>query len=822
MKLHNALKTGIIFLCLMLITNILNAEITVTKLWESNTNIPANADGRQGAGYNGTVYVQDKSVSKIYAFTQSGRTEFASSTGGGVGISVDDNGNLAVLTTTINNPPTSINIYRNGSSTATSISFSFTNTGRCDYISASGDFYSTTGGYVYFYCTGQTTVNYVKIVSGAYSAVGTIGSGLTTGTSTSYVIQGNTSSLVCQVRGSAWQNISGNGISPDGVKLSTLGGCIFSIKNTDNTTKEIWAYNSGGTDYNSEFKVRNATDATDISTGLYIIDQTSPGISACGNWLTASKIDDYSYYIHQYCPGKGVGVWKVAASITAPTVSASTTSNIAQTSATLNASFTQGTKTITAHGFRYGTSSGNYPSSCSGTVSGTNFSAGITGLTANTTYYYQAYVTTADGTVYSNEKNFTTSPIPPTVTTNDATNIQTTTATLNASFTQGSKPITARGFNYGTTSGSYTLSADGAVSGSTFSANITGLTANTTYYYQAYVTTDDGTVYGNEKSFKTNLGAIVIAANESKPIANNYVGDIVIHHGGQISNDTAFSFTGQIRYKRTFNTPIVWHTCCFPFAIDHVTVEEDGVEYTIVPYYQGAPAHSCHFWIKTLDRDPSNPELYQRWTTPTTSTIKKDTAYIIIFPKITDSTSYYDNKVVTFYSTNGNHTINNTDMPVSTYEYTGNGFYFYANLSLRNQSFSGTEFYRLDRTPYTGNFELHENPIIVPSECFIQASDEFKQKSTSIFLPKSTEDSGVYTGLPPTLDTKTTPLLVINSINGIELLSHTAQTIAVYTTNGLKVATCTLSAGEIHTISLPKGIYIIVSDQSPLPLKVII
>lgn len=504
-----------------------------------------------------------------------------------------------------------------------------------------------------------------------------------------------------------------------------------------------------------------------------------------------------------------------------PTVTTNDATNIQTTTATLNASYAQGSKPITARGFNYGTTSGSYTEHISGTVNGTNFSANIIGLTAYTTYYYKAYVTTADGTVYGNEKSFTTSAIPPTVTTNDATNVLATTATLNASFTQGSKPITAQKFRYGTSTGTYTFSCNGTVSGSTFSANITGLTANTTYYYQAFVTTDDGTVYGNEKSFKTNLGAIVIAANESKPIANNYVGDIVIHHGGQISNDSIFSFTGQIRYKRTFNTPIVWHTFCFPFAIDHVTVEEEGVEYTIVPYYQGAPAHSCHFWIKTLDRDPSNPELYQRWTTPTTSTIKKDTAYIIIFPKITDSTSYYDNKVVTFYSTNGNHTINNTDMPVSTYEYTGNGFYFYANLSLRNQSFSGTEFYRLDRTPYTGNFELHENPIIVPSECFIQASNEFKQKSTSIFLPKSTEDSGVYTGLPPTFDAKTTPLLVINSINGIELLSHTAQTIAVYTTNGLKVATCTLSAGELHTISLPKGIYIIVSDQSPLPLKVI-
>ncbi|HQC05374.1 MAG TPA: fibronectin type III domain-containing protein, partial [Paludibacteraceae bacterium] len=389
-----------------------------------------------------------------------------------------------------------------------------------------------------------------------------------------------------------------------------------------------------------------------------------------------------------------------------------------------------------------------------------------------------------------------------------------------ASFTQGSKPITARGFNYGTTSGSYTLSADGAVSGSTFSANITGLTANTTYYYKAYVTTDDGTVYGNEKSFKTNLGAIVIAANESKPIANNYVGDIVIHHGGQISNDTAFSFTGQIRYKRTFNTPIVWHTCCFPFAIDHVTVEEDGVEYTIVPYYQGAPAHSCHFWIKTLDRDPSNPELYQRWTTPTTSTIKKDTAYIIIFPKITDSTSYYDNKVVTFYSTNGNHTINNTDMPVSTYEYTGNGFYFYANLSLRNQSFSGTEFYRLDRTPYTGNFELHENPIIVPSECFIQASDSYKQSSPSILMNFSPEEETVYTGVPPTIFS--IPLTITSHDNTICLMSEANQTIEIYSVSGIKIATYTMKNGEVRTLKLPKSVYVIRSNQNDKPLKIIL
>ena len=36
----------------------------------------------------------------------------------------------------------------------------------------------------------------------------------------------------------------------------------------------------------------------------------------------------------------------------------------------------------------------------------------------------------------------------------------------------------------------------------------------------------------------------------------------------------------------------------FPFAIDHVTVEEDGVEYTIVPYYQARLHIAVIFGLK--------------------------------------------------------------------------------------------------------------------------------------------------------------------------------------------------------------------------------
>ena len=50
------------------------------------------------------------------------------------------------------------------------------------------------------------------------------------------------------------------------------------------------------------------------------------------------------------------------------------------------------TGTVNEVGFRWGTSSGNLGNTATGTLNGTSFSASLSGLTAATTYYYQAYV----------------------------------------------------------------------------------------------------------------------------------------------------------------------------------------------------------------------------------------------------------------------------------------------------------------------------------------------------------------------------------------------------------------------------------------------
>ncbi len=100
-------------------------------------------------------------------------------------------------------------------------------------------------------------------------------------------------------------------------------------------------------------------------------------------------------------------------------------------------------------------------------------------------------------------------PVAPTVSTNDATDIQYQAATLNGNITSdGGATITSRGFIYSTAQG-VTMGGTGvnqidAGSGDgAFSADITGLSPNTTYYFKAFGVNEVGTTEGNEKSFST-------------------------------------------------------------------------------------------------------------------------------------------------------------------------------------------------------------------------------------------------------------------------------------------------------------------------------
>ncbi len=193
-------------------------------------------------------------------------------------------------------------------------------------------------------------------------------------------------------------------------------------------------------------------------------------------------------------------------SFTTSSVSATTNNatNVTQTHATLNGSFTIGDASISAQGFEYkktvDTAYQIVNVSGEGSITET-----ITGLTPNTQYVYRSFCTAIGcETVYGAMKYFTTSNV--SVTTNPATSLTESSATLNGSMIMGDATVTNKGFEYRAV-GDNTYTTINATSGTDiFSASLYGLPVNTDYEYRAFVNIAENTetYYGNTQTFEVS------------------------------------------------------------------------------------------------------------------------------------------------------------------------------------------------------------------------------------------------------------------------------------------------------------------------------
>ncbi|NQT71991.1 MAG: hypothetical protein HQ553_04375, partial [Chloroflexi bacterium] len=193
-----------------------------------------------------------------------------------------------------------------------------------------------------------------------------------------------------------------------------------------------------------------------------------------------------------------------------------------------------------------------------GPTSTTGFFASlITGLSTNTTYYVRAYATNVVGTAYGEELSFTTTGTPM-VTTEPVTNVGTSTAMANASFTVlGNPNPTSHGVVWNTT-GTPTLVDNSTDEGPAsvagpFTTVMNGLTPNTTYYVRAYAINAEGTAYGNEVSYTTHAIAAVTTEAVSDISTTTATGNGTIIDLGN-PNPTAYG--------------VVWNTLGTPTLAD--------------------------------------------------------------------------------------------------------------------------------------------------------------------------------------------------------------------------------------------------------------
>lgn len=188
--------------------------------------------------------------------------------------------------------------------------------------------------------------------------------------------------------------------------------------------------------------------------------------------------------------------------------------------ATLQGSFSGETGTITEVGFYYGTTS-NPSTKVTATGTSSPFTKALTGLTQNTTYYYKAYVIEGGEERTGSVQSFTTKAVATaTVTTNAASGVSSSQATLNASFSGATGTIYDRGFRYKKGNGSWiTPSGLGSTSGTSgnFSMVISSLEASTTYSFQAYVTEWDEAQNQYVDRWASNTLSFTTAAQQTTP-----------------------------------------------------------------------------------------------------------------------------------------------------------------------------------------------------------------------------------------------------------------------------------------------------------------
>ena len=295
-------------------------------------------------------------------------------------------------------------------------------------------------------------------------------------------------------------------------------------------------------------------------------------------------LSNTTYYVRAYATnsegtsyGEQVNFMTLEEMIELATVKTSLVSGITSTTAVAGGDVTaDGGTEVTAKGVCWSTSQeptieGEHTENGAGTG---EFTAELSGLEQNTTYYVRAYATNKEGTAYGEEVSFTTLQenvvVKPMVTTLEIAGLSQTTAVAGGNVTSdGGAEVTARGVCWSasqepTIEGEHTT--DGAGTGE-YQSNLSGLTANTTYYVRAYATNSEGTAYGEEISF-TTLEEHIVVEPTVVTVSVSEVTETTAVTGGNVTSDGG----GEVSARG-----VCWSTSQEPTVEGNHTTDGTGV-----------------------------------------------------------------------------------------------------------------------------------------------------------------------------------------------------------------------------------------------------
>ena len=317
---------------------------------------------------------------------------------------------------------------------------------------------------------------------------------------------------------------------------NTLPTIALNINNITNSSATInWVItNSNRTNFTKVgiyYSTSNMLPGTNNNDSTLVLNNTG-ALAGTYSLDVQNLITGSIYYIRYFYIINGVQyVSPQVQSFTAiflPTIATNSITNITKYTATTGITITNvGNVNIAAAGLCY-SKTNTIPTLADSlkTLANTGVLSGIypiylSNLSFNTVYYVRSYYTVNGLTYYGNVQNFTTLQNIPQVQTDTAINITNNSATINFSITnETALNITAAGIAYSssntsptTASGYVAHSSTGNLAGN-YILPLSSLSANTIYYYRAYINYNGTIYYGAVQTFTTtNLLTTLTLAN---------------------------------------------------------------------------------------------------------------------------------------------------------------------------------------------------------------------------------------------------------------------------------------------------------------------
>lgn len=280
---------------------------SLTQQWaHTDGHLTANTQSRWATAFDGKIYVNDHSASKLYYWEESGMTDTGISSASGTAITSDDAGNVVVSTSMYAGGNTAMKILSAGGSSMQDLTITMptgVTAAQMQYLGkASGDIMGN-GGALYLFPSGATSVAKIIFKNGVQQSAEAIAINTITAdgqsialplnddyTSNDITVRNRNNKHFYHSNGSSFVAYADNGIK------TTQGGTIFKLGDVYYGVEPI------GTSYRDGFQVVDLTNNVVVAT--HTEELTSTAVSPNPNCIIAEVNTDNKVNIYQYVPGQ--------------------------------------------------------------------------------------------------------------------------------------------------------------------------------------------------------------------------------------------------------------------------------------------------------------------------------------------------------------------------------------------------------------------------------------------------------------------------------------------------------------------------------------